>query len=98
MWRGLLFRLLLLLLLLLLRLPLLLLLLLLLLGVAMLIDCSVFRLAQFCEKLQKYCVLQYFVGIDLLMLCKVEGQKVRETICGLIYQDDNGSVFCGLES
>ena len=41
----------------------------------MLIDRSVFGLAQFCEKLQKYCVLQYFVGIDLLMLCKVKGQK-----------------------
>ena len=64
----------------------------------MLIDRSVFGLAQFCEKLQKYCVLQYFVGIDLLMLCKVEGQKIRETTCGLIYQDDNRSVFCGLES
>ena len=57
------------------------------------IDRSVFGLAQFCEKLQRHCVLQYFVGIDLLMLCKVEGQKIRETTCGLIYQDDNRSVF-----
>ena len=64
----------------------------------MLIDGSVFGLAQFCEKLQKHCVLQYFVGIDLLMLCKVEGQKFRETTYGLIYQDDNRSVLCGLAS
>ena len=64
----------------------------------MLIDGSVVGLAQFCEKLQKYCVLQYFVGIDLLMLCKVRCQKMWETICGLIRQNDNRSVFCGLES
>ena len=38
------------------------------------------------------------MAVDSLMLCTVEGLKIRGTTCGFSYQDCNRSYFCGFGS
>ena len=49
-------------------------------------------------KLQASCGLQCLVGVDSLMLCTAESLKTRGITCGLIYEDDRRSFFCGFGS